>query len=176
MSRYGLAMPASVAASTVKAATAMESASTAAADTAATMESAAAVATEAASNAAVDPATCVAATRAAPVGPTGAIPVSRTAIAISAPIAVSPATVGPPGPAIIAASPAVIPRPRADKHAAHKKVRAIVTVRRAGVRGIPVIAISANGRGAYPGIHRANSNAHPDLRLRVPRAHQQNTQ
>src|SRR5208337_4402432 len=97
----------------------------------------------------------------APIGPAWAIAVLRATVGVSLPIAVSPTTVAVPGPAIVAAPvPAVIPRPRADKHAAHKKVRPIVTVRRAGIRVIPVISVRANGRGANPGVHRADSNSH----------------
>jgi hypothetical protein len=72
----------------------------------------------------------------------------------------------------------VIPRPCADKHAAYEPVRPIVAVRRARIRVIPIVSIRANGRSANPGIHRADSdpNSHPNLRLRVARAHQQNSQ
>jgi hypothetical protein len=72
----------------------------------------------------------------------------------------------------------VPPRARTDKHAAYKPVRPIVAVWGAGIWVIPVIAISANRRGADPAVHRADShpNSHANLRLRVARAHQKNSQ
>jgi hypothetical protein len=173
MTWFKLPVAASVAATTMRAASTVE-ATTAPMESAATVEGASATgpaATMEGTSAAV-PASGIAANRTAPIGIAWAIAVTSPVAAISATIAVSTATVGPARPAIIAVTPAVIPRARADKHAAYEVVRPIVAVRRAIVRVIPVVAISANRRGANPGVHRANSNAHPDLRLRVIRAHQ----
>lgn len=145
----------------------------------------AATAVDCARTVAAEAATAIAAPRTAPIGVPWAISISpTTTVGISRPIAISPTTVAispaavcPPGPAIVTASvPAVIPGPRADKHAAHKIVRPIVAVGRTIIRVISVVSISANGRSANPGIHRANSNTHPDLRLCVARAHQQDAQ
>jgi len=176
MTWFKLPVAASVAATTMKAASPV-GATTAAMESAAAMEGASA--TGPTTNVAAEPASGIAANRTAPISVAWAIAITCTTVSISRPIAVTPAsvtvsttTVGPSRPAIVAAAPAVIPRACADKHAAYEVIRPIVAVRRASVGVIPVVAIIANGRSANPGVHRANSNAHPDLRLRVIRAHQ----
>jgi len=170
MRRTELAVSTAVgSASTMEATTTVEPSAGAIAT--ATAETTADVATEPASN--------IAASRTTPIGPAGAISITRATVGPSRPIAVSPTAVGPTGPSIVAASvPAVVPRPRADKHAPYEPVRPIVAVRRARIRVIWVVSIRANRRGANPGIHRAysNPNSHSDLRLRVARAHKQYSQ
>ncbi|OLB20643.1 MAG: hypothetical protein AUH16_04520 [Acidobacteria bacterium 13_2_20CM_57_7] len=52
---------------------------------------------------------------------------------------------------------AVEPRARPDENAADEIVRAVIAIRRAGIRVITIVAISAD-RGR-PYIRRANSNA-----------------
>jgi hypothetical protein len=55
------------------------------------------------------------------------------------------------------------PRAGADEDSADEPIRAVVAVRCAGIRVIPVVAISAY-RGVT--VTAANSNGNPDLRLR----------
>ncbi len=171
---------AAVAATTMRAASSVATttvkATTSAVEAASPVEATAAMKTATA----VEPASGIAASRTAPIATIAwAIAVTSPEAAVSAPIAISPATVGPAGPAIVAATaPAVIPGACADKHAAYEPVRSIVAVRRAGIGCISVIAISTDRRGANPGIHRADSNpnSHANLRLRVARAQQKNSQ
>lgn len=81
-----------------------------------------------------------------------------------------PATIEPRPPAVESATAveAMEPWTRADEHAAGKIVRAIVAIRRAGIRGIPVIAIGAGrsrpnvGWGHVPW---PKSNSNPNLRV-----------
>jgi len=162
----------------MKAATAVGTATTVGAATtvecARTVTAGAATAVDCARTVAAEAATAIAAPRTAPIGVPWAISVTRSE-------AVSPTVVT--GAAIIAASASVIaapvaakPWPSTNKHSTYKVVRPVVAVRRAGIRVIAVVSISANGRSAIRTIHRANSNTHPDLRLRVARTHQQNAQ
>ncbi len=173
-------MAAAVAATTMRAASSVATttvkATTSAVEAASPVEATAAMKTATA----VEPASGIAASRTAPIATIAwAIAVTSPEAAVSAPIAISPATVGPAGPAIVAATaPAVIPGACADKHAADEPVWPIVAVWRAGVRVIAVVTIIADRGGADPGVHRADSysNSHANLRLRVARAHQKNSQ
>jgi hypothetical protein len=63
---------------------------------------------------------------------------------------------------------AMEPWARADEYAAGKIVRAIVAIRRAGIRGIPVIAIGADrGRPdvGWGNVPWPKSNSNPNLRV-----------
>jgi hypothetical protein len=80
------------------------------------------------------------------------------------------ATIEPRPPAVESATAveAMEPWTRADEHAAGKIVRAIVAIRRAGIRGVPVIAISADRGRANVGwgyVPWPKSNANPNLRV-----------
>ncbi len=75
---------------------------------------------------------------------------------------------GPNRPAPVA----VIPRPGADKHPTREPARSVVTVRRASVRCISVIAVCTHRRSAN--ISRPNSYAHADLRLGIRQRQHQN--
>ena len=149
-----LVAPASVAASTVEAATrsAMEARATAVSTS--TVEIAASIATTAAiAVAAVEVPTAIAAIKAASVAAAAVITVSATAV-IPAAIAVS---------ATIVAAPviAVIPGAGADEDAADEPVRAVVSIRGAGVWIVVVVAIFADWRGTV--INRSsNSDAEGD--------------
>ena len=80
------------------------------------------------------------------------VPAAVTAETLAA--AESVAAVEPMPPAIIAAAaPAVEPRTGADKHAAVKIVRTVVSVRSAGIRRIAVIAVSTIRRRRV--VHRS---------------------
>src|SRR5208282_5940283 len=65
--------------------------------------------------------------------------------------------------AVPAMAPAVVPRAGADKYAADKPVRAVIAVRRAGVRGIRVVAVDTGGSRAQIG--RATADADHHLRV-----------
>ena len=68
----------------------------------------------------------------------------------------------------------VVPGARADKHAAHKPVGAVITVRRAG-KGIRWIeTVGADWRGIVNAVTWADLNADGNLRLRI--RHRQNQQ
>jgi hypothetical protein len=89
-----------------------------------------------------------------------AIPVSPMAVEAS-PVPISAAPVRMP---IVSMEP----WPGSDEHAVNKPLRAIVSVRRACIRVIRVVAVSANRRRPHRN-HRPNSNphAHPHLRIRL---------
>jgi len=72
-----------------------------------------------------------------------------------------------------AASPA-IPRTGADKHAAYKPVRPVISIRRARIRIIVIVAVRAGWRSANVTIARAPSNSHSHLRLRIAQRQHQN--
>ena len=74
-----------------------------------------------------------------------------------------------PTPAIM--TEAVVPRARTDKHASYEPIRSVVAVRRASVRIVIVIAISADRSGAV--IAGTNPHADCDLRLRIGRRQRQ---
>jgi hypothetical protein len=85
----------------------------------------------------------------------------RPAAFKSRPAAVEPAT------AVVASTE---PRTRADKSAPDKVVRAIVAVRRACIRGIPIVAVGADR--SWPDVAWHNSNSHPNLCMgRAPHNH-----
>jgi hypothetical protein len=68
----------------------------------------------------------------------------------------------------------VKPRPRANKHAAHKPLRPIITIRRASVRRVRIIAIRAYRRRSKVGWgnncrSHPHANRHANTRARRPR-------
>jgi hypothetical protein len=74
-----------------------------------------------------------------------------------------------PGP-VVAATEAVEPRTRADENAANEIVGAVISVRRAGVWVIPIVAIRAVRRTDVPrsgNVSGTDSNAHPKSNLSV---------
>jgi hypothetical protein len=103
-------------------------------------------------------------------------------------IAISRASVPIHGPSIVPAAIAVIaaavsisaiPGASTNERSAQKPRRSVVPVRRAGIRIIAIIAISADrSRIGIAPIHRAaNSNSNRNLSMRVGRSrHQQDTQ
>jgi hypothetical protein len=83
------------------------------------------------------------------------------------------------GPSVVSVSPAVVPGACADKDSADKIVRAVVTVGRASIRIVGVIAISASWRASHIAGADADSNAysnsctHDDRSLRISERHSQ---
>ncbi len=69
----------------------------------------------------------------------------------------------------------VKPRARADEHAIDKPFRAVVAVRRAGVRVIIVIAVGANGCRGNIGRTNSHANNH-SLRARIRHAKEANAE
>lgn len=68
------------------------------------------------------------------------------------------------------------PWPGADEDASREELRSVVTIRRARVRIIPVVAVRADGRRRKVTVARADENAHGNM-SRVPRSrNHQNTQ
>jgi len=78
------------------------------------------------------------------------------AISITATIAIATA-VSIPAPAT------VIPRPSADEQPARKPLRPVIPIRRAGIRRIAVVPISASRSHRHA---NANPDTHPNLSLR----------
>jgi hypothetical protein len=98
------------------------------------------------------------------------VAIARAAVAVNRPAIVS---------AAIAVIAAVIPGPCADEHAAEEPRRSVVPIRRAGIRIVAVIPISADGsRIAVAPIHwGANSNSNRNLSVGVScSGYQQNTE
>jgi hypothetical protein len=90
-------------------------------------------------------------------------------------------------PSAVVAPPAIVamePGSRAKKHAARKIIGAVVSVRRAVIRSVPVISIRANRRRTnifrldvcWAGIDRANPDSHPHLRIRRTGRYRNNSQ
>jgi len=71
---------------------------------------------------------------------------------------------------------AVEPRASTDEDAADEVVRAVVSVRSAGVWIIAVVAVGANWRGADCAVHGTYSNADANLRVSAARGKKQNSQ
>ena len=99
-----------------------------------------------------------------PAAPAIAIVVVRSVmIPVTAPAVSIPAPAIATGPAVKTPMPVrpVIPRPRADKHAADEPIGTVIAVRRASVRIIAVVSVGAYWR--RPNVSRANSyaNDHP---------------
>ena len=116
----------------------------------------------------------------APVGIRSRPVISATIVSVSA-----ASVVAIPGASVVtvaAASPvtiagpviAVVPRARANKDAARKPLRSVVSIRRTRVWIIRVVAISACGR--WSDITRADSNSHRNLRLRISRRQYEDAQ
>jgi hypothetical protein len=106
-----------------------------------------------------------------------AVAVTRPAISIARPVAISgPITIS--GATVVAVSivAAAIPRAGTDEHAACKPVRAVVAIGCARVRIIPVIAIRTDGSRTDAGIDRTNANAHGNLGMRGSCGKKQNPQ
>jgi hypothetical protein len=80
--------------------------------------------------------------------------------------------------AVVAAIAVVIPRPGADKDTAGEPRGTVIAIRRASVRIIPVVAVSANRRIPVSAVSRsANSDANRDLGMGVSSSgDQQNTE
>ena len=140
------------------AATAVETAATAAVESTTAVVSAA--------NEAAGYATPVA-VAAASVGSTAAIistvPVVTVAIVAAATIEAS---------AVVAA---VEPWAGADEHAAGEVIRTVVAVWGAGVRIIAVVTVSAGGRWPDGAVHGTYSHGHANLRVGVPGRKKQNS-
>jgi hypothetical protein len=84
--------------------------------------------------------------------------------------AVKVAAVIPIARPVIAATEAMEPRTRADENAANEIVGAVISVRRAGVWGISIVAIGAVGWTDVSGsgnVSRTDSNAHSKPNLSV---------
>ena len=79
--------------------------------------------------------------------------------------AVTPAAVAPTTPPSAPAAAPAIPRAGTDEYPAHKPIRAVISVGRAGIRCVAIISILASWRPAH--IAWANANADADLRLGV---------
>jgi hypothetical protein len=71
---------------------------------------------------------------------------------------------------------AVEPRAGTDEDAADEVVRAVVSVRSAGVRIIAVVAVGANWRGADGSVHGTYRNADANLCVSAARGKKQNSQ
>lgn len=111
---------------------------------------------------------------AGPMKPSAVGPVTSEAARVTAPpvscsSVVSAASVVAPAP-IVSVAPAAapsmspaIPGAGADEHAAGEPVRPVVTVRRASVRIISVVAVSTRRR--YANVARSKPYTHTDLRL-----------
>jgi hypothetical protein len=96
--------------------------------------------------------------------------IAGTSISITRPsVAVTVATTIAVNPAISIAITTTEPRAGADEEAAAKPRRAIISVRRAGIRGVTVVAVRAHGsRVTVPPIHRAtDSNPNRNLSVRI---------
>jgi hypothetical protein len=93
------------------------------------------------------------------------VAISRVSIPIHRP-SIVPAAIAVIAPAVPIS---VIPGPGTNEHPAQEPRGSIVAVRRAGIRIVAVIAISANGsRVAIPPVHRAsNSNSNRNLSVGV---------
>jgi hypothetical protein len=115
-----------------------------------------------------------------------AVPVTRPAITITRPVAISgsitiagatiPAT-SVITVAIVAASPVtVVPRAGTDKQAAYEPVWAVITIRCASIRIIPVIAVGAGGSRTNAPVNRTDTNAHGNLGMRGSCGKKQNPQ
>jgi hypothetical protein len=91
----------------------------------------------------------------------------RANSAVSTAISVPTAAVKRRSTTVISASAVepVEPRTRANKGATHKVVRPIVSVRRAIIRGIPVVSVSTCR--SRPHVPRPTSEANPHPNLRV---------
>jgi hypothetical protein len=61
----------------------------------------------------------------------------------------------------------VEPRAGADEYSVHKVIRSPIAVRRARVRGIRIVAVSANRRRADRHSHRSYSDSYSDSHLRT---------
>jgi len=162
---------------------------TAAVEPTTTMEATTTVAVEATA-ASRYPAACVT----APIRSASTFCVSAATIALVSDVAPShvassaiTAVMAPTFAAIVAMSPtstpvAVIPRAGANKHSARKPVRAVESVRRAGIWVIVVVPVFTHRRAGNVARTNADSyraEAHPysDLRLRIrQRHHHQYTQ
>jgi hypothetical protein len=137
----------------------MESTTTATVETAATAAMKATAAGESASN-------CGPAAVSAAIGHPASITITITRPAIvAAAIAIVAAAISVPVPAI-AIPVAAIPGSRTDEDSAEEPRRSIVPVRRAGIRIVTVIAISADRSGIAIA---PNSNSNRDLSMRVGR-------
>jgi len=169
------------------------SASTMEAASSSAMESTTAAAVEATS--AMEPITAMKAARRttsreamASVAAAVATATVATATVTAATVAVTSATVTAPTPAVTTAAPAVpaaapsvptttpaaIPRAGADEDSAGKPVRAVISVGRARVRIVAVVAVITN-RGCS-NVAWADVHAYGDLRLRVGQRNHQNRQ
>jgi len=98
---------------------------------------------------------------------TAAIPYNATSIAVAAAIPVScisiAAAIAIPAVSITAAEP----RPHADKDAAVEPSRTIVAIRRAGIRRVVVVAVSAHRRSIAIGLIHWPADSHANRNLRV---------
>jgi hypothetical protein len=69
------------------------------------------------------------------------------------------------------------PRARANEYPSSKPIRAIVSVRRAGIRVISIVAVRADRRGTHVPVSRPDSHAdYHSLRIRVRSAKHANPQ
>ena len=160
------------------AATTMESATAAAMEpTATTVESATAAmestATTVESTAAVKSATVKAAPASEPSATVEPAPAVKSTATKTAPA--ESTTTAEPAIAKEAAAPeapTAEPRASADKDAAYEVIRAVVTVRRAGVGIITVIAVITDRCSTVVAAHWTNSDAHRPLRIGVRRSNQ----
>ena len=137
---------------------------TAAMESAATVESAATAKVGSATAATGKPATVTNVSTPASVESTTAVVSASAVITASAPIA---ATITAPAPK---------PRAGANEDAAHEIVRAVISVRGASVRGVPVIAVGTHWSRAVISTNRAYPNTDGHLRVRETRCKQTNTQ
>jgi hypothetical protein len=148
-----------------------------------TVEASASAAVKSSAVIPVEAATCVApmvaasniaAGRGTPVAVSWPITIRRS-VTIAGPVAVSRTVVAVSGAAIIAPSVvAVIPGTGADKHAACKVARPVISVRRAGVGVVAVITVKACRSWADTCVAGTNSNADGNLRLRRTSGEKQN--